>query len=70
MNNETYLELASLFAKNLPSIFIPRVFNVLADSIPIIVLTASYNTALPVFLAADVFVVIYANISDTSSEFY
>jgi hypothetical protein len=36
-----YLEFASLLTKNLPSMLIPKVFKVFADSIYIIVLTAS-----------------------------
>lgn len=70
MNKETYLELASLLAKNFPNILIPNVLRVFADSIVIIVLTASYNTAFPVFLLEVVLVVTYANISDTSSDSY
>ena len=70
INNETYLELASLFAKNLPKIFIPRVFKVFADSMLIIVLTASYRTAFPVFLFEVVLVVTCVSISDTSSDNY
>ena len=63
-----YLLLESLFARNLPSIFIPSVLRVVVDSIVIIVLTDSYNTALPVFLLEVVFVATCANISKTSSE--
>ena len=47
--NDTYLLLASLLAKNLASILIPKVFNDDALSIAIIVLTFSYKTAFPVF---------------------
>ena len=57
MKRDTYLELASLLARNLPRMLIPRVLRVLADSIVMIVLTASYRTAFPVFLFDVVFVV-------------
>ena len=68
MNNDTYLELASLLAKNFPNILIPIVLRVLVDSIANIVLTHSYNTALPVFLLVFVLAATCVNISDTSSD--
>lgn len=51
MYKDIYLLFASLFRRNLPNILIPNVFKVLDDSIPKIVFTHSYSTALPEFLA-------------------
>ena len=53
-----YLLLLSLLVKNFPRILIPSVLRECADFIAIIVLTHSYKTELPVFLAEDVLVAI------------
>ena len=59
INNDTYLLLLSFSDKNLAKIFIPSVFKVLPDSIPIIVFTHSFRTAFPVFLVDDILVATY-----------
>ena len=69
-NNEikdTYLLFASLFARNLPKILIPRVFNDAALSIAIIVLTFSYNTAFAAFFVEVILFTTWAKISLISS---
>jgi len=55
----TYLILLSLLAKKRPRILIAKTLNEFSLSIWIIVKTASYNTALPVFFVPSVLVTTY-----------
>lgn len=63
-----YFILLSLCTRNFPIMLIAKTLNPEVLSISIIVLTHSYSTAFPVFLALSVFVATYAKTSFISSE--